>query len=139
MKIQLRLSNEAQIILEEEKIKLLRTESLKTTKGEITDAIFKGLSSDIINNKIDWKYVKECPEFDGILGNYKNINPSALNLNDSTLDLIESLRNKLNSLFEMDRMVYRSFIIRIVLKAYKLKETGDKKYKKSAKMSIEQV
>ena len=96
MRIQMRLSKEARVVLEELKLEYLKKGEDKTS-GVIVDEI---------------------------LADYTSVNPTTLNLSDSTITTMSHIRNHFNSILDMKRTVYRSFIIRMVLKAYKLKNEG---------------
>lgn len=126
MRIQMRLSNEARIILEEEKLKYLKA-GISKTSGQIADEIFEDFCSQIV--KIDWIFVKNTSDYEGILADYTSVNPTALTLNTQTIDIIEELRLHLNNELSMPRTVYKSFIVRITLKAFKLKSEGINIYK----------
>jgi|GEM_PF-1321296 len=120
-RLQLCLSMEAKIILEEEKLAFFRKNHANATYGFITNKIFNFFSADILAKRIDWEAVRRAPEYDNIIGNYKNIKPTALTLSDNTLDLMREIRNELNTLLDMPRTVYNSYVIRIVLKAFKMR------------------
>lgn len=126
MRVQMRLSNEARIILEEEKLNWLKA-GMQKTWGQITDEIFEEFSSQIY--KIDWLFVKNTSDYEGILADYTSVNPSALSLSSQTIEIIETLRHYLNNELNMTRTVYKSFVIRIILKAFKLKSEGINIYK----------
>lgn len=126
MRVQMRLSNEARIILEEEKLNWLKA-GIQKTWGQITDEIFEEFSSQIY--KIDWLFVKNTSDYEGILADYTSVNPSALSLSSQTIEIIETLRHYLNNELNMTRTVYKSFVIRIILKAFKLKSEGINIYK----------
>lgn len=121
MRIQMRLSKEARFILQEAKLEYLRLGITKTS-GEVIDEIFEIFKYRIYD--IDWKLVRNSPICDDILADYTSVNPTTLNLKDSTIETIEVFRNFFNTEPELKikRTVYRSFIIRIVLKAYKLEQ-----------------
>lgn len=121
MRIQMRLSKEARVVLEELKLNYLKTGVAKTS-GEVIDEIF--LTFKDILNDINWNAVLAQPEFDGVLADYTSVNPTTLNLSKDTINTIESFRIFLNEKFQMKRTVYRSFIIRITLKAFKLEKNG---------------
>lgn len=122
MRIQLRLSIEARVILEEIKIEFLKNQGLNVTYGHITNTIFNEMQNDF--KRIDWISVRDSKEFDAILSDYKKINPTALSLTDDTIQSITDLTKIINIQFGMTRTVYRSFVIRIVLKAYKMNENA---------------
>ena len=126
MRVQMRLSNEARIILEEEKLNWLKA-GMQKTWGQITDEIFEEFSSQIY--KIDWLFVKNTSDYEGILADYTSVNPSAISLSSQTIEIIETLRHYLNNELNMTRTVYKSFVIRIILKAFKLKSEGINIYK----------
>lgn len=121
MRIQMRLSKEARVVLEELKLEYLKKGEDKTS-GVIVDEIFKHFSSNF--QKVDWKSVQSAPKFDEILADYTSVNPTTLNLSDSTITTMSLIRTHFNSILDMKRTVYRSFIIRMVLKAYKLEKEG---------------
>lgn len=124
MRIQLRLSNQAKALLAEEKIEHLQQTDHTITYGYITNKIFKTLSEDITNERIDWNLVYHHEYFKGIVSDYKNISPTALNLDQQTLALLEATKKQLNGLLGVERTVYRSFVIRMVLKAHQLQKQG---------------
>lgn len=127
MRIQIRLSKEARIILEEEKLKRFRI-GIEKTSGEIIDEIIDDFMANF--KKIDWDYVRTQPKYDGIMADYTLVNPTSLNLKETTLGIIEDFRRSFNSELQMKRTVYRSYIIRMSLKAYKLEKEGINIYKK---------
>ncbi|WP_281203180.1 hypothetical protein [Cytobacillus kochii] len=127
MRIQMRLSHEARVILEEEKLDCMKL-GISKTSGEITDEIFEKLEGCLY--QIDWLFVKNNPNYEGVLAHYTSTNPTTLNLNERTINIMEKLRDFLNSQLGMKRTVYKSFIIRIVLKAYKLNLEEHDIYKK---------
>ncbi len=119
LRIQMRLSQEARVIISEQKLKSLRT-GISKTSGEVVDDIFAMVKD---KSNISWKYIRESPEYKEVLANYKMVNPTTLNLSDQTINDIENLREVFNKDKDLavKRTVYRSFIIRMVLKAYKMK------------------
>lgn len=121
MRIQMRLSKEARVVLEELKLNYLKTNIVKTS-GEVVDEIFLTFKDRL--NDINWNAVLAQPEFDGVLADYTSVNPTTLNLSQDTINTMESFRIFLNAKLEMRRTVYRSFIIRIVLKAFELEKNG---------------
>lgn len=122
-RIQLRLSRQAQIIIQEEKLKYLKN-GIQETSGNIIASIMKEFKKDEKYKKIDWNKVRCQTEFDGIISEYTAINPTTLNLDSAAIAIIEDIRTHLNTMFQMNRCVYRSYIIRIVLKAYRLEQEG---------------
>lgn len=121
MRIQMRLSYEARVVLEEIKLNYLK-EGVKKTSGSILDDIFKDFKNRI--NEIDWDFIIHHAEYTGILADYTEVNPTTLNLSKETIEIIEVFRNFLNKKLNMKRTVYRSYIIRVVLKAYKIELEG---------------
>ncbi|WP_259765164.1 hypothetical protein [Lactococcus lactis] len=121
MRIQMRLSKEARVVLEELKLNYLKTGIAKTS-GEVIDEIFLTFKDRL--NDINWNAVLAQPEFDGVLADYTSVNPTTLNLSQDTFNTMESFRIFLNEKLQMKRTVYRSFIIRITLKAFELEKNG---------------
>lgn len=121
MRIQMRLSKEARVVLEELKLNYLKTGVAKTS-GEVIDEIFLTFKDRL--NDINWNAVLAQPEFDGVLADYTSVNPTTLNLSQDTINTMESFRIFLNEKLQMKRTVYRSFIIRITLKAFELEKNG---------------
>lgn len=121
MRIQMRLSYEARVVLEEIKLNYLK-EGVKKTSGSILDDIFKDFKNRI--NEIDWDFIIHHAEYTGILADYTEVNPTTLNLSKETIEIIEVFRDFLNMKLNMKRTVYRSYIIRVVLKAYKIELEG---------------
>ena len=121
VRVQMRLSKEGRVVLEELKLEYLKNDEYKTS-GIIVDEIFGYLKNDFY--KINWGLVQSKPEYDGILADYTSVNPTTLNLANQTIDTVDEFRNYFNQALNMKRTVYRSFIIRIVLKAFKLKKDG---------------
>lgn len=119
MRIQMRLSKEARIVLEEFKLEYLKT-GISKTSGEIIDEIFLAFKDRL--TKINWNVVLVQPDFDGVLADYTSVNPTTLNLNQDTINTMESFRIFFNEKLQMKRTVYRSFIIRITLKAFELEK-----------------
>ena len=121
MRIQMRLSKEARVVLEELKLNYLKTNIVKTS-GEVVDEIFLTFKDRL--NDINWNAVLAQPEFDGVLADYTSVNPTTLNLSQDTINTMETFRIFLNEKLQMKRTVYRSFIIRITLKAFELEKNG---------------
>lgn len=123
----MRLSKEARVILQEAKLEYLRLGITKTS-GEVIDEIFELFKNRIYD--IDWKLVRNSPIYDDILADYTSVNPTTLNLNDSTIETLEMFRKFFNTEPELEikRTVYRSFIIRMVLKTYKLEQESQNIY-----------
>ncbi|MCT1226354.1 hypothetical protein EFM07_02085 [Lactococcus lactis] len=117
----MRLSKEARVVLEELKLNYLKTGIAKTS-GEVIDEIFLTFKDRL--NDINWNAVLAQPEFDGVLADYTSVNPTTLNLSQDTFNTMESFRIFLNEKLQMKRTVYRSFIIRITLKAFELEKNG---------------
>ncbi|PFG79851.1 hypothetical protein BW152_11580 [Lactococcus lactis] len=117
----MRLSKEARVVLEELKLNYLKTGIAKTS-GEVIDEIFLTFKDRL--NDINWNAVLAQPEFDGVLADYTSVNPTTLNLSQDTINTMESFRIFLNEKLQMKRTVYRSFIIRITLKAFELEKNG---------------
>lgn len=95
-------------------------QGIAMTSGEVVDRVFDMFKSDL--NKIDWTAVRESPNYNGILADYTLVNPTTLNLSEETIQIIEQFRGFFRSELQMKRTVYRSYIIRIVLKAHKLNQ-----------------
>ena len=125
MRIQMRLSKEVRVVLEELKLEYLKNDESKTS-GVIVDEIFEYFSSNFKN--VNWKFVQNAPEFDEILADYTTVNPTTLNLSKETINTMYNIRDYFNGILGMKRTVYRSFIIRMVLKAYKLEKEGTNIY-----------
>ena len=70
MRIQMRLSKEARVVLEELKLEYLKKGEDKTS-GVIVDEIFKHFSSNF--QKVDWKSVQSAPKFNEILADYTSV------------------------------------------------------------------
>ena len=121
MRIQMRLSKEGRVVLEELKLEYLKNNEVKTS-GEIVDEIFEHFQDDI--SKINWLLVQTKPEYDGILADYASVNPTTLNLSQQTISTMNDFRDFLNQALNMKRTVYRSFVIRMALKAFKLQKEG---------------
>lgn len=121
----MRLSKEGRVVLEELKLEYLKNDKSKTS-GVIVDEIFEYFSSNFKN--VNWKFVQNAPEFDEILADYTTVNPTTLNLSKETINTMYNIRDYFNGILGMKRTVYRSFIIRMVLKAYKLEKEGTNIY-----------
>ncbi|PMR63675.1 hypothetical protein C1I61_07885 [Streptococcus intermedius] len=121
----MRLSKEGRVVLEELKLEYLKNDESKTS-GVIVDEIFEYFSSNFKN--VNWKFVQNAPEFDEILADYTTVNPTTLNLSKETINTMYNIRDYFNGILGMKRTVYRSFIIRMVLKAYKLEKEGTNIY-----------
>ncbi|CAM2863675.1 hypothetical protein [Dellaglioa algida] len=121
MRIQMRLSREGRIVLEELKLDYLINGETKTS-GEIIDEIFESFRVEIYD--IDWSLVLNNPEYDGVLADYTSVNPTTLNLNQDTINTMDEFKEFFNQKLGMKRTVYRSFIIRIILKAFRLQKDG---------------
>ncbi|KAF1296618.1 hypothetical protein BAU15_14810 [Enterococcus sp. JM4C] len=117
----MRLSTEARIILQEAKLEYLRSGITKSS-GDVLDDLFS-LYKDRVYD-IDWELVRNNPSYDGILADYTSVNPTTLNLNNATIETIEMFRKFFNTepALKIKRTVYRSYIIRMVLKAYILEK-----------------
>ena len=121
MRIQLRMSYEAQVLIAEKKIEALKLGDT-ITSGQVIDT----LASKFKNcyQQISWLYVKDEEEYADVLSKYKKINPTTLNLTDETVKFLSDFVEYLNNELGMNRTVYRSFALRMLLKASKLEETG---------------
>lgn len=119
----MRLSREGRIVLEELKLDYLINGETKTS-GEIIDEIFESFRVEIYD--IDWSLVLNNPEYDGVLADYTSVNPTTLNLNQDTINTMDEFKEFFNQKLGMKRTVYRSFIIRIILKAFRLQKDGIK-------------
>lgn len=117
----MRLSREGRIVLEELKLDYLINGETKTS-GEIIDEIFESFRVEIYD--IDWSLVLNNPEYDGVLADYTSVNPTTLNLNQDTINTMDEFKEFFNQKLGMKRTVYRSFIIRIILKAFRLQKDG---------------
>jgi hypothetical protein len=111
------MSYEARVIIEEEKLNYLKR-NVKVTSGEVVDNICERYASNY--QRIDWVSVRNNPEYEGVLAHYTEVSPSALTLNQNTIDLLDKLIVLFNLSFGMKRTVYRSFVVRMVLKAFVL-------------------
>lgn len=125
MRIQMRLSKEGRVVLEELKLEYLKHGEDKTS-GLILDEIFEHFKSSFKN--VNWKLVQNKPEFDEILADYTSVNPTTLNLSEETINIMYEIRDHFNKVLDMKRTVYRSFIIRMILKAYKLEKQSTNIY-----------
>ncbi|PUZ32488.1 hypothetical protein [Staphylococcus saprophyticus] len=126
MRVQMRLSQEARIILEEMKLITLKSEGINLTFSDIFNRICSELKTDYLN--IDWLKVYNHTEYESIIDHYTSINPTALSLNDDSIELITNLITIFNKQLEMQRTVYKSFVVRMILKAYVLKQDKHKIY-----------
>ncbi|WP_133174049.1 hypothetical protein [Staphylococcus arlettae] len=122
----MRLSQEARIILEEMKLITLKSEGINLTFSDIFNRICSELKTDYLN--IDWLKVYNHTEYESIIDHYTSINPTALSLNDDSIELITNLITIFNKQLEMQRTVYKSFVVRMILKAYVLKQDKHKIY-----------
>ncbi|HEM4204341.1 TPA: hypothetical protein U1073_000541 [Streptococcus suis] len=121
----MRLSKEGRVVLEELKLEYLKHGEDKTS-GLILDEIFEHFKSSFKN--VNWKLVQNKPEFDEILADYTSVNPTTLNLSEETINTMYEIRDHFNKVLDMKRTVYRSFIIRMILKAYKLEKQSTNIY-----------
>lgn len=121
MRIQLRMSYEAQVLIAEKKIEALKLGDT-ITSGQVIDTL--ALKFKNCYQQINWLYVKDEEEYADILSKYKQINPTTLNLADETVKFLSDFVEYLNKELGMRRTVYRSFALRMLLKASKLEETG---------------
>ncbi|MEB6206924.1 hypothetical protein MXM48_09095 [Mammaliicoccus sciuri] len=126
MRVQMRLSQEARIILEEMKLNTLKSEGINLTFSDIFNKICSELKTDYLN--IDWLKVYNHTEYEGIINHYTSINPTALSLDENSINLINDLITLFNEQLEMKRTVYKSFVVRMILKAYVLKQDKHKIY-----------
>ncbi|HFR3952891.1 TPA: hypothetical protein ACHVIZ_001379, partial [Streptococcus suis] len=120
MRLQLRLSQDAKIILEKEKLKRLENNGVIATYGDIIEEICKNFRERL--NEIDWLFVKNQPLYEKVISSYTSLSPSALTLSDETILVLDELTAILNSILNMKRTVYRSFTVRIILKAFALEQ-----------------
>lgn len=124
MRIQMRLSKEAKVILEEIKLQTLKDEGSNLTFSYIFNRICSELKSDYLN--IDWLKVYNQKEYSSIINHYTSMNPTALSLNEDSILLISELTQKFNEELDMRRTVYKSFVVRMILKSYALKQDNYK-------------
>lgn len=122
MRVQMRLSHEARIILEEIKLDTLKKEGINLSYSDIFNRICSEINDDYL--KINWLKVYNHIEYEGIINHYTSINPTALTLTDNSLDLIDKLISIFNEQLKMKRTVYKSFVVRMILKAYVLKQNN---------------
>ena len=106
MRIQMRLSKEGRVVLEELKLEYLKNDESKTS-GVIVDEIFEYFSSNFKN--VNWKFVQNAPEFDEILADYTTVNPTTLNLSKETINTMYNIRDYFNGILGMKRTVHLLF------------------------------
>lgn len=119
MRLQLRLSQEAKIILEREKLKCLEN-GKATTYGDIIDYISINFQNRL--SQIDWLLVKNHKIYENVVSSYTSLSPTTLTLSDTSMLVLDELTEILNGLLLMKRTVYRSFAVRMILKAYALEQ-----------------
>ena len=125
MRIQMRLSKEGRVVLEELKLEYLKHGEDKTS-GLILDEIFEYFKSSFKN--VNWKLVQSKPEFDEILADYTSVNPTTLNLSEETINTMYEIRDHFNKVLDMKRTVSRPFLIRMILKTYKIEKQSTNIY-----------
>lgn len=129
MRIQMRLSTEAQEILIKEKNSYEEKESVSVSYGWIVNRIFKRFSTIENIQNVDWKYIKE---YNLNLVDEKGCNDceynTTFNLENSVIKMINDFQVLFKNVFEAKR-VHKAFVVRLVIKADYLHTIGINIYK----------
>ncbi|MGO4370047.1 hypothetical protein AB4Z21_04470 [Paenibacillus sp. MCAF20] len=121
MRIQMRLSHEAEVILRMEKQKMEKAEGVSPTYGYIINQKVREVFP--IKKSVNWEKVKDAKvPYEYQSSEKGEIDYSTtLNLELSVLKCIEELQVDFKDIFHVAR-VHKSFVVRLVLKAAKLLE-----------------
>ena len=124
MRIQMRLSRPTVVAIQEYKQIKFADPKAKITNGYLVGMAYKAIQNDL--DRIDWKAINSM-DIPNVTINYDDNSISdlqtALNLEAAVLDGIENLQNKFMDVFSTKRM-FRPFVIKLILFAAILKETG---------------
>lgn len=115
MRIQMRLSNEAEIILQKEKERMKNEEDITVTYGWIVNTVTKKIYEKY--EEIDWIKIKNTTLKLVDVNNANNCEYiTTLNLEQSVLKRIEDLQIYLKKIFNASR-IHKAFVVRMILKA----------------------
>ena len=113
MRIQMRLSNESEIILKKERIK--NEENISVTYGWIVNTITKKIYDRF--EEIDWVKIKNTTLKLVDINNANNCEYiTTLNLEQSVVREIENLQNYFKTVLGASR-IHKAFVVRMILKA----------------------
>ncbi|MFD2114357.1 hypothetical protein ACFSTH_00765 [Paenibacillus yanchengensis] len=116
MRVQMRLSQESELILRKEKESYKEKEDISVTYGWIVNKITKYIFSKDIN-KIDWKFIRnyQLKIVDEHQANDSEYN-TTLNLEKTVLENINLLQIMFKDVFDAAR-IHKAFVVRMLLKA----------------------
>lgn len=115
MRIQMRLSNESEIILKKEKERIKNEENISVTYGWIVNTITKKIYDRF--EEIDWLKIKNTTLKLVDINNANNWEYiTTLNLEQSVVREIEHLQNHFKTVFGASR-IHKAFVVRMILKA----------------------
>ncbi len=115
MRIQMRLSNESEIILKKEKERIKNEENISVTYGWIVNTITKKIYDRF--EEIDWVKIKNTTLKLVDINNANNCEYiTTLNLEQSVVREIEHLQNYFKTFFVASR-IHKAFVVRMILKA----------------------
>lgn len=116
MRVQMRLSQESELILRKEKENHKEKEDISATYGWLVNKITKYVFSQDIN-KIDWKLVKtyQLKIVDEHQANDCEYN-TTLNLEKTVLENINILQIMFKDVFDAAR-IHKAFVVRMLLKS----------------------
>ncbi len=115
MRIQMRLSNESEIILKKEKERIKNEENISVTYGWIVNTITKKIYDRF--EEIDWVKIKNTTLKLVDINNANNWEYiTTLNLEQSVVREIEHLQNYFKTVFGASR-IHKAFVVRMILKA----------------------
>lgn len=115
MRIQMRLSNESEIILKKEKERIKNEENISVTYGWIVNTITKKIYDRF--EEIDWVKIKNTTLKLVDINNANNWEYiTTLNLEQSVVSIIEHLQNHFKTVFGVSR-IHKAFVVRMILKA----------------------
>lgn len=116
MRIQMRLSNESEIILKKEKERIKNEENISVTYGWIVNTITKKIYDRF--EEIDWVKIKNTTLKLVDINNANNCEYiTTLNLEQSVVREIEHLQNyNFKTVFGASR-IHKAFVVRMILKA----------------------
>ncbi len=115
MRIQMRLSNESEIILKKEKERIKNEENISVTYGWIVNTITKKIYDRF--EEIDWVKIKNTTLKLVDINNANNCEYiTTLNLEQSVVRTIEHLQNYFKTVFGASR-IHKAFVVRMILKA----------------------
>ena len=116
MRIKMRLSSEAEYILQTEKENIKAKEDVSVTLGWLVNKATKNIYKED-GKKIDWKKVKDFPLKLAVPKDTDDYEcNTTLNLEKTVVEIIEKFQIEFKEIFEAKR-IHKAFVVRMILKA----------------------